>query len=129
MEKVCAVSFFLMGRIQKRCNILSNIVMYIVKGGFIFLRSGKYVKYKKELLNYAKDEEKEIRLIKEKLDYYMMEADDKDFDTEDVQKLLKRLDELEPIPLPWKSVDEALKDFWKYFDERQREERIITVKQ
>ena len=50
----------------------------------------------------AKDEEKEIRLIKEKLDYYMMEADDKDFDTEDVQKLLKRLDELEPIPLPWK---------------------------
>ena len=36
----------------------------------------------------AKDEEKEIRLIKEKLDYYMMEADDKDFDTEDVQKLL-----------------------------------------
>lgn len=77
----------------------------------------------------AKDEEKEIRLIKEKLDYYMMEADDKDFDTEEVQKLLKRLDELEPIPLPWKSVDEVLKDFWKYFDERQREERIITVKQ
>lgn len=51
----------------------------------------------------AKDEEK--------LYYYMMEADDKDFDVEEVQKLLKRLDELEPIPLLWKSVDEALKDF------------------
>lgn len=32
----------------------------------------------------TRDEEKEIRLIKEKLDYYMMEADDKDFDTEEV---------------------------------------------
>ena len=66
----------------------------------------------------AKDEEK--------LDYYMMEADDKDFDVEEVQKLLKRLDELEPIPLPWESADEALKDFWKFFDERQREEQIIV---
>ena len=66
----------------------------------------------------AKDEEK--------LHYYMMEADDKDFDVEEVQKLLKRLDELEPIPLPCKSADEALKDFWKFFDERQREEQIIV---
>ena len=32
----------------------------------------------------TRDEEKEIRLIKEKLDYYMMGADDKDFDTEEV---------------------------------------------
>lgn len=27
----------------------------------------------------------------------------------------------EPVSLPWKSVDEALKDFWKYLDGRQRE--------
>lgn len=74
----------------------------------------------------TRDEEQEIRLIKEKLDCYMMEADNKDFDTEEVQKLLKKLDGLEPIPLPWKSVDEALKDFWKYFDERQGEEQIIA---
>ena len=55
-----------------------------------------------------------------------MEADDEQFDAEEVQKLLQRLDVLEPIPLPWKSVDEALKDFLKYFDERQREERITV---
>ena len=72
----------------------------------------------------ARDEE--IRSIKEKLDYYTMEADDEEFDAEEVQKLLKRLDELESIPLPWKSVDKALTDFWKYFEERQREEQIIV---
>ena len=73
----------------------------------------------------ARDEE--IRSIKEKLDYYTMEADDEQFDAEEVQKLLQRLDVLEPIPLPWKSADEALKDFWKFFDERQREEQIMVV--
>lgn len=49
-----------------------------------------------------------------------MVAGDEEFDAEEVQKLLQRLDMLEPVPLPWKSVDEALKDFWKYSDERQR---------
>ena len=72
----------------------------------------------------ARDEE--IRSIKEKLDYYMMEADDEQFNAGEVQKLLQRLNVLEPIPLPWKSVDEALMDFWKYFDERQGEEQIIA---
>lgn len=52
--------------------------------------------------------------------YYTMVAGDEEFDAEEVQKLLQRLDVLEPVPLPWKSVDEALKDFWKYLDERQR---------
>jgi len=33
---------------------------------------------------------------------------------------------LDPIPLPWKSDEEALKDFWDYCEERQREERIIA---
>ena len=39
---------------------------------------------------------------------------------------MKRLDELDPTPLPWKSDEEALKDFWDYCEERQREERIIA---
>ena len=43
-----------------------------------------------------------------------------------VRKLVKRLDELDPIPLPWKLDEEALKDFWDYCEERQREERIIA---
>lgn len=30
------------------------------------------------------------------------------------------------ILLPWKSDEEALKDFWDYCEERQREERIIA---
>ena len=57
---------------------------------------------------------------------YIMEASDEEFDTEEVRKLVKRLDELDPIPLPWKSDEEALKDFWDYCEERQREERIIS---
>ena len=72
----------------------------------------------------TKDEE--IRMINEKLDFYVMEVSDEEFDTEEVRKLVKRLDELDPIPLPWKSDEEALKDFWDYCEERQREERIIA---
>ena len=44
--------------------------------------------------------EEEIRMINEKLDFYVMEASDEEFDTEEVRKLVKRLDELDPIPLP-----------------------------
>ena len=47
--------------------------------------------------------------------FYVMEASDEEFDTEEVRKLVKRLDELDPIPLPWKSDEEALKDFWLLF--------------
>ena len=65
-------------------------------------------------------------MINEKLDFYVMEASDEELDTEEVRKLVKRLDELDPIPLPWKSDEEALKDFWEYCEERQREERIIA---
>ena len=39
---------------------------------------------------------------------------------------MKRLDELDSIPLPWKSDEEALKDFLDYCEERQGEERIIA---
>ena len=71
-------------------------------------------------------QDEEIRMINEKLDFYVMEVSDEEFDTEEVRKLVKRLDELDPIPLPWKSDEEALKDFWDYCEERQREERIIA---
>lgn len=71
-----------------------------------------------------KDEE--IRMINKKLDFYVMEASDEEFDTEEVRKLVKQLDELDHIPLPLESDEEALKDFWDYCEERQREKRIIA---
>ena len=52
--------------------------------------------YLPDTFNMTKDEE--IRMINEKLDFYVMEASD----------------------------EEALKDFWDYCEERQREERIIA---
>lgn len=57
--------------------------------------------------------DEEIRLLHERLDYYTMAAEDDQFDTEEVIRLLKRLDELEPqpLPLPKKSV----KKYWKTF--------------
>ena len=61
----------------------------------------------------------EIRLLKERLDYYTMEAEDDQFDAEEVIRLLKRLDELEPLPEP-------LEAFWEYVKEREREEKIIA---
>ena len=36
-------------------------------------------------------------MINEKLDFYVMEASDEEFDTEEVRKLVKRLDELDPL--------------------------------
>ena len=38
----------------------------------------------------------ELRMINEKPDFYVMEASDEEFDTEEVRKLVKRLDELDP---------------------------------
>ena len=64
--------------------------------------------------------------MKKKKQDEVKEASDEEFDTEEVRKLVKRLDELDPIPLPWKSDEEALKDFWDYCEERQREEHIIA---
>ena len=63
------------------------------------------------------------------VDYLLLRGGKPDLsvcDTEELRKLVKRLDELDPIPLPWKSDEEALKDFWEYCEERQREERIIA---
>ena len=55
--------------------------------------------------------EEEIRMINEKLDFYVMEASDEEFNTEEVRKLVKRLDELDPIPLPWKSDEVDNKNY------------------
>ena len=46
----------------------------------------------------TKDEE--IRMINEKLDYYMLKASDEESDVEDVLKLIKRLDELVNLNQP-----------------------------
>lgn len=68
----------------------------------------------------------EIRLLKERLDYYTMEAEDDQFDAEEVIRLLKRLDELEPLPEPDTGAEESLEVFWEYVKEREREEKIIA---
>ena len=70
----------------------------------------------------------EIRLLKERLDYYTMEAEDDQFDAEEVIILLKRLDELEPLPEPDMSAEESLEAFWEYMKQREREEKIIAGK-
>ena len=56
--------------------------------------------------------EEEIEMLKEKLDYYTLVATDEEFDAEEVIKIVKRLEELEPTEAPEKSVDEFLDDFW-----------------
>ena len=71
------------------------------------------------------NKEKEIDMLKEKLDYYTLVETDEEFDAEEVIKIVKRLEELEPTEAPEKSVDEFLDDFWKYCEERGREEKIL----
>ena len=66
---------------------------------------------------------KEIRLLNDRLDYYTM---DDQFDAEEVIRILKRLDELEPLPEPDMSAEESLEAFWEYVKEREREEKIIA---
>ena len=51
---------------------------------------------------------KEIRLLNDRLDYYTMEVEDDQFDAEEVIRILKRLDELEPLPEPDMSAEESL---------------------
>lgn len=57
--------------------------------------------------------DEKIRLLHERLDYYTMEAEDDQFYTEEVIRLLKRLDELEPQPLPL--PEKSVKKYWKTF--------------
>ena len=69
---------------------------------------------------------KEIRLLNDRLDYYTMEVEDDQFDAEEVIRILKRLDELEPLPEPDMNAEETLEAFWEYVKEREREEKIIA---
>ena len=62
------------------------------------------------------DNEGLIQELTKRLDWYMMEASDDEFDAEQVQALMKLLDSLkseedktEELP-----VEEAVSDFWKY---------------
>lgn len=66
--------------------------------------------------------EKEIEMLKEKFDYYTFVASDEESDAQKVIKIVKRLGKLEPTEVPEKSADEFLKDFWKYCEERGKEE-------
>ena len=69
---------------------------------------------------------KEIRLLNDRLDYYTMEVEDDQFDAEEVIRILKRLDELEPLPEQDMSAEESLEAFWEYVKEREREEKNIA---
>ena len=106
--------------------------------GYYEIISGHRRKYAAEKLGYKKipviirmlqDDEAVVIMVDSNLQREQITPSEKayeEFDTEEVRKLVKRLDELDPIPLPWKSDEEALKDFWDYCEERQREERIIA---
>lgn len=73
------------------------------------------------------DNEGLIQKLTKRLDWYMMEASDEEFDAEQVQALMKVLDSLkseedktEELP-----VEEAVSDFWKYCGEREAEEKLL----
>mgnify|MGYP007097420716 CR=1 FL=1 len=73
------------------------------------------------------DNEGLIQELTKRLDWYMMEASDDEFDAEQVQALMKLLDSLksekdktEELP-----VEEAVSDFWKYCGEREEEEKVL----
>ncbi len=73
------------------------------------------------------DNEGLIQELTKRLDWYMMEASDDEFDAEQVQALMKLLDSLkaekdktEELP-----VEEAVSDFWKYCGEREEEEKLL----
>lgn len=76
------------------------------------------------------DNESLIQELKKRLDWYLMEASDEEFDADEVQNLMNLLDSLkadrddginEEFP-----VEEALSDFWKYCEEREEDERILA---
>mgnify|MGYP006960470247 CR=1 FL=1 len=73
------------------------------------------------------DNEGLIQELTKRLDWYMMEASDDEFDAEQVQALMKLLDSLksekdktEELP-----VEESVSDFWKYCEEREEEEKVL----
>ena len=73
------------------------------------------------------DNESLIQELTSRLDWYMMEASDEEFDAEQVQALMKLLDSLksEEEKIEELPVEEAAEDFWKYCEEREAEERLL----
>ena len=74
------------------------------------------------------DNESLIQELTKRLDWYIMKASDEEFDADEVQTLMKLLDNLKTEEdnvedeLP---VEEALDDFWKHCEEREEEERLL----
>lgn len=74
------------------------------------------------------DNESLIQELTKRLDWYIMEASDEEFDADEVQTLMKLLDNLKTEEdnvedeLP---VEEALDDFWKHCEEREEEESLL----
>lgn len=73
------------------------------------------------------DNESLIQELTSRLEWYMMEASDEEFDAEQVQALMKLLDSLksEEEKIEELPVEEAAEDFWKYCEEREAEERML----
>lgn len=73
------------------------------------------------------DNEGLIQELTKRLDWYMMEASDDEFDAEQVQALMKLLDSLkaEKDKMEELPVEEAVSDFWKYCEEREEEEKLL----
>lgn len=76
------------------------------------------------------DNESLIQELTKRLDWYLLEASEEEFDAEEVQTLVKLLDSLkaeqgekiaEELP-----AEEALSDFRKYCEQREEEEKILA---
>ena len=74
------------------------------------------------------DNESLIQEVTKRLDWYIMEASEEEFDADEVQTLMKLLDSLKTEEdniedeMP---VEEALDDFWKHCEQREAEERLL----
>lgn len=74
------------------------------------------------------DNESLIQELTKRLDWYIMEASEEEFDADEVQTLMKLLDSLkteEDNVADEMPVEEALDDFWKHCEQREAEERLL----
>ena len=102
----------------KKYGVLNPLIVRPRKEGYYEIISGHRRKYAAERLGYKKipviirmmqDDEAVVTMVDSNLQREQITPSEKAY----------------PIPLPWKSDEEALKDFWDYCEERQREEHII----
>lgn len=74
------------------------------------------------------DNESLIQELTKRLDWYIMEASEEEFDADEVQTLMKLLDSLkteEDNVEDEMPVEEALDDFWKHCEQREAEKRLL----